>query len=93
MGYWFRGQHELLLVARRGDFPRPRPEDCVSSVIQAARGEHSEKPEAVYEILETYFPGSSKIELFARKTREGWAAAGNEIQGGFMDLAEHAASL
>jgi len=44
--------------------------------------EHSEKPEAVYEILETYFPVSSKIELFARKTRKGWAAAGNEIEGG-----------
>ena len=86
MGYWFRGQHEHLLVARRGDFPRPRPEDCVSSVIQAARGEHSEKPEAVHEILEAYFPGSSKIELFARKTRKGWAAAGNEIEGGFVDF-------
>jgi N6-adenosine-specific RNA methylase IME4 len=93
MGYWFRGQHELLLVGRRGDFPRPRPEDCVSSVIQAARAEHSEKPEAVYEILETYFPVSSKIELFARKTRKGWAAAGNEIEGGFVDLAERPKSL
>jgi len=36
---------------------------------------------------------SSKIELFARKTREGWAAAGNEIEGGFVDLADRAKSF
>jgi N6-adenosine-specific RNA methylase IME4 len=87
LGYWFRGQHELLLVAKRGDFPRPRAEDCVSSIIDAARGKHSEKPDAVCKIIESYFPMSSKIELFAREPREGWAAAGNEVDGGFVDLA------
>lgn len=84
-GYWFRGQHELLLVGRRGGFPRPRPEDCVSSVIEARRGKHSEKPEAAYEIVERYFPSLSKLELFARKPRDGWSSVGNEIAGGFVD--------
>ena len=84
-GYWFRSQHELLLVGRRGDFPRPRPEDCVSSLIEARRGRHSEKPEAVYEIAESYFPSLSKLELFARKPRDGWSSIGDEIAGGFVD--------
>ena len=63
MGYWFRGRHELLLVGRRGDFPCPPPKDRVPSVINAPRGDHSEKPDAVHEILESYYP-----ELFEDRT-------------------------
>lgn len=84
-GYWFRGQHELLLVGRRGDFPRPRAEDCMPSIIVEPRGQHSAKPEAAYELLETYYPTLSKIELFARKPRKVWASVGDEIKGGFVD--------
>jgi hypothetical protein len=47
MGFYARNQHELLLIARRGNFPPPAGEDRISSVIVARRGKHSEKPEAV----------------------------------------------
>jgi N6-adenosine-specific RNA methylase IME4 len=48
------------------------------SVIEAARGKHSEKPDAVYELIEAYFPNVPKIELNARTAREGWESWGFE---------------
>lgn len=78
MGYWFRGQHEHILVATRGSFSPPDAEDRVSSVISAPRGEHSEKPDALHELIEAAFPNRSKLELFARDSREGWDTWGDE---------------
>ena len=79
MGYWWRNQHEHLLIGTRGSFPAPAAEARMSSVIHACRGAHSEKPVAVAELLETLYPNHAKIELFARKQRAGWAVMGNEI--------------
>src|SRR6202000_2117682 len=45
-GYWFRNQHELLLVGTRGDIPAPAMGTQAKSILQAAVGRHSEKPEA-----------------------------------------------
>jgi N6-adenosine-specific RNA methylase IME4 len=76
-GYWFRNQHELLLVGTRGDPPAPTPP--WPSVIHAPRALHSAKPEAFYVMIETYFPSAPKLELFARgNRREGWSAWGNQ---------------
>jgi N6-adenosine-specific RNA methylase IME4 len=82
-GYWNRNQHELLYVATRGAFPTPLPGDRISSLIVAPRGRHSEKPTAVYEMIERAYPNLPKIELFARSLRPGWSAWGDEI-GGFV---------
>ena len=79
MGYYFRQQHELLLVAAKGRLPVPEPSDRVSSVISAPRGEHSKKPELVYELIESMYYGKSMIELFCREPREGWSAWGNQV--------------
>ena len=79
MGYWFRIQHEHLLIAVRGDVKTPYPENRVSSVIRAPRGEHSKKPECVYDMIEKMFPGERYLELFARTTRDGWSSWGNEV--------------
>ncbi len=78
MGYYFRQQHELLLVATRGNIPAPTPEHRPPSVIRSPRGEHSRKPESVYEIIEAMYPGLPKIELFARNARTGWSRWGNQ---------------
>jgi len=78
MGYWYRGQHELLLVATKGTFSPPEPEDRTSSIYSEKRGEHSRKPEYYYEWIEKCFPNTNKIELFSRNNRNGWEAWGNE---------------
>ena len=80
MGYYFRAQHELLLIATRGKgIPVPEGSNRVSSVIVAPQRAHSEKPDELYKILETMYPEYEKVELFARKKREGWDAWGNQV--------------
>lgn len=82
MGYYFRQQHELLLVAARGSLPVPEPSHRVSSVIRVKRGGiHSRKPVEVIELLESMYPSftaKDRIELFTREPRVGWSAWGNE---------------
>jgi N6-adenosine-specific RNA methylase IME4 len=80
LGYWVRNQHELVLIARRGDMPTPAPACRPPSVIQAPTREHSRKPDEVYALIERMYPELPKIELFSRSPREGWAAWGNQSQ-------------
>ncbi len=80
MGYWFRGQHELLLVGTRGHFSPPPQALRVSSVLRHRREGHSKKPDIVAEWIEAWFPDSSKLELFARTPRPGWDVWGNEVE-------------
>jgi len=83
LGQYNRCQHELLHVGRRGSFPPPPTDRRFSSVIEAPRGRHSEKPAWVYELLEQMYPRASKLELFARgPARPGWAAWGNQAEPG-----------
>lgn len=82
MGYYFRQQHELLLVAAKGALPVPEPSNRASSVIRIKRGGmHSRKPVEVIELLESMYPAFTKkdrLELFTREPRAGWAEWGNE---------------
>ena len=79
MGYHARSQHELLLIAKRGQLPPPAPHDRVSSVVYADRGEHSEKPDAFYELIERWYPTLPKTDLFSRQRRPGWTPWGNQV--------------
>jgi N6-adenosine-specific RNA methylase IME4/ParB-like chromosome segregation protein Spo0J len=78
LGYFVRNQHELLLVATRGDMSSPSPANRPPSVITAPRREHSRKPDEAYALIEQMYPELPKIELFARRARPGWVAWGNE---------------
>jgi N6-adenosine-specific RNA methylase IME4 len=78
MGYWFRGQHELLLVGVKGTYHAPLPENRFSSVIREKRGKHSKKPDLLYEMVETMFPKGKYLELFARENRIRWVGWGNQ---------------
>lgn len=77
-GYWFRGQHELLLVGTRGDVPPPDVPARPPSIVSAPRGRHSEKPAEVRGWIEAMFPSLSRIELFARERVPGWECWSNE---------------
>jgi N6-adenosine-specific RNA methylase IME4 len=78
MGYWFRGQHELLIVATKGRASPPDEQHRVSSVFSEARGKHSAKPECVYQWIEAAFPDLVKLEMYCRAPRPGWIVEGNE---------------
>lgn len=84
MGYWFRGQHELLLVGVRGKMSPPAPEFRKSSVFKEARGKHSKKPDIVRQHIEEWtarIPNVTRLEMFSRQAREGWDVFGNEVDG------------
>jgi N6-adenosine-specific RNA methylase IME4 len=80
MGYWFRGQHELLLLATKGTPPTPLENKRVSGVLESPRMKHSSKPTEIYEIIENYFPTGKYLELFSRNKRKNWTMWGNETQ-------------
>jgi N6-adenosine-specific RNA methylase IME4 len=80
-GFYFRQQHEHLLVATRGDMPAPPPLGRPPSILDAPRREHSRKPDEAYELIEGMYPELPKIELFARgPARPGWATWGNQAE-------------
>lgn len=80
MGYWFRGQHELLLLGVKGNFPAPAEGNRFSSVIRSPRTGHSKKPQDVYTMIEAMFPHGKYLELFSREKRSGWGGWGNESE-------------
>jgi len=79
MGYYVRQRHELLLIATKGSPPVPNEQARPDSVIEAPRTTHSRKPECVYEMLERAYSYTRKLEMFARTTRDGWNAFGNQL--------------
>jgi N6-adenosine-specific RNA methylase IME4 len=80
MGYWFRGQHELLLVGTKGTFSPPPQPLRIGSVIREKRSNHSKKPPLVRNLIASWFPDARRIELFARNTSPGWDVWGNDAE-------------
>lgn len=78
MGYYFRQQHELLLIATRGEIPPPSPEFRPPSVYAEPKSSHSKKPQWFAETIESMYSELPKIELFCRSPRKGWAVWGNQ---------------
>jgi len=85
LGYWFRIQHEILLVGVKGIMHPPKPQERINSIIKIKRGQHSSKPDYIREMINKWYPDYSKIELFARKTDQlfdkfnGWDIRGDEV--------------
>jgi N6-adenosine-specific RNA methylase IME4 len=76
-GEWLRGRTEHCLLAVRG-----KPvflQGNHTTVLEAARREHSRKPEEFYELVEDTCPGS-KLDLFSRQERRGWRVFGNRTK-------------
>ncbi len=78
MGYWFRGQHEVLLVGVKGDVSAPPQGKRIRSVYRETRTHHSKKPDSIRRLIDEWYPDKSKLELFARATFMGWDVYGNE---------------
>jgi N6-adenosine-specific RNA methylase IME4 len=85
MGHTARGAHETCLVATRG---KTKVADAgIRTTFFAPVGEHSEKPDEFFQIVEKLFPlptdGSiTHVELFSRKERSGWMCFGSELESG-----------
>lgn len=79
MGNWTRANAEVVIIATRGK-PK-RISAAVHSIIEAPVRGHSVKPDEIYERIEKLCGDVPRVELFARRRREGWDAIGLAIDG------------
>jgi site-specific DNA-methyltransferase (adenine-specific) len=80
VGFWARGCTELVLIGKRGN---AKPPESGFIGLLSPNLYHSRKPDDLYEYAEA-MPGPY-LELFARRSREGWDVWGNEV-GSTIDL-------
>ena len=78
VGFYFRNVTELLLFGIRGSMRTLQPGRRQVYVVACRKQEHSRKPEAFYEIIESCSPGPY-LELFARERRANWTSWGDQV--------------
>jgi N6-adenosine-specific RNA methylase IME4 len=87
MGQYTRHTFEPILFGVRGNGARKLTPaghgyvDLVETVEKAVRQGHSEKPDAMYQLIERVSLGTPRLEMFARKPRPGWDIWGS---GGYQ---------
>jgi N6-adenosine-specific RNA methylase IME4 len=79
MGRLFRQTHEIVLIGTRGKIYKYLKDKSQRSVHFHPVTKHSEKPEALQDMLDKMFGNKAKkLELFARRDRPGWTCVGLE---------------
>ena len=82
MGRLFRQSHEIALIGTSGKSVYPWLDDhSQRSVAFDLNAGHSTKPPTLQKRLEKMFPGTDKLELFARRPRKDWLVLGDGIDG------------
>jgi N6-adenosine-specific RNA methylase IME4 len=80
VGFYFRNVTELVLFGIKGKDNRTlAPGRRQVNLFTERKREHSRKPEALYDVIESCSPGPY-LELFARHARPGWRQWGNEVE-------------
>jgi len=83
VGFYFRNVTEMVLFGVRGRSARTLQAGRRQVNLLATRKrEHSRKPDELYPIIEACSPAPF-LELFARGTRPGWTAWGNQADAGY----------
>ncbi|NVO17943.1 MAG: S-adenosylmethionine-binding protein [Rhodoplanes sp.] len=83
VGFYFRNVTELILFGVRGKNARTlAPGRKQVNFLATRKREHSRKPDEQYALIEACSP-APYLELFARGTRPGWAAWGNQADDGY----------
>ncbi len=83
-GYYFRNTTEHILFGVRGKAPLLRKN--LPTHFEAPVGEHSRKPDRLFEIVEAASP-AAWLEVFARgPSRRGWVSWGDQAQGRVLPL-------
>lgn len=77
MGFYSRANQEQCLVARRGK-SIVKAHNIVQNIRECYPG-HSCKPDGAYDKIEAMCGDVPRVELFARRRRDGWDAWGNEV--------------
>jgi N6-adenosine-specific RNA methylase IME4 len=75
--YGFHRQTEFVLVGFKGTHETYPERKTIRTSFTGKSPFHSAKPDEFYEMLEVL--EGNKIDIFARKQREGWTVYGNEL--------------
>lgn len=76
--FGFRWNAEFILVGVKTKLELWPKKSLIPCVFQAPNISHSTKPDRFYELIGGL--GSSRIDIFARKQRDGWDVWGNEVE-------------
>ena len=70
---WFYKKGQMLkpVESQRGKW---------TTVLREQATTHSTKPEIAYQMIESMFPEAKKLEMFARKYRDGWDSWGDQLK-------------
>lgn len=79
LGFWTRSNSEVCLIGTKGH-PKRVPK-AVSQICDARVMAHSKKPDEIRKRIVELCGDVPRIELFARKTADGWDCLGDEIDG------------
>jgi len=77
--YGFNRQTEFVVVGFKGKqeaYPRRK---TMRTSFTCKSTKHSEKPDIFYDML-SVLPHNPRIDIFARKKRDGWDVFGNEVE-------------
>lgn len=80
VGHWLRNSTEHCALAVRGDVRAfaGRTLTNQSTILHAPRREHSRKPPEFFELVDKLCPDMTKLEMFARESRDGWDCWGDQ---------------
>ncbi|MCW5318368.1 adenine-specific DNA methyltransferase [Nostoc sp. KVJ3] len=80
VGHWLRNSTEHCALAVRGNVKAfsGRTLTNESTILHSPRREHSRKPESFYQLVDKLCPDITKLEMFARESRDGWDCWGDE---------------
>ena len=79
LGFWTRSNSEVCLIGTKGH-PK-RVSKSVSQICDSRVMAHSKKPDEIRKRIVELCGDVPRIELFARKTADGWDCLGDEIDG------------
>lgn len=75
--FGFRWNLEFIHVGIKGTIPALPKQKLIQAGFNAVNEGHSKKPDEFYKMIEHL--GIDRIDLFARKQRNGWDVWGDEI--------------
>lgn len=79
VGFYFRNTTEMILFGVKGNMRTLQPGRSQVNIIKSIKQEHSRKPDAQYDIIESCSP-PEYLEIFGRGSRPGWTVFGNQAE-------------
>jgi len=78
---------EFIVLGRKGKMPKVKRIDSTWFLTKRPNNSHSKKPEYFQDMIETVSE-PPRLEIFARRKRDGWDVFGNEVESDIQLIGE-----